>query len=60
MAEFNVLQNLQLCTQKLVCATNLGPLGEIGANFSPQLSLRTQFAEIINKKDVAENQGEKK
>ena len=30
--------------------------GEIGANFSLQLSSRTQFAKISNKKDIAENQ----
>ena len=58
-AEFNLLQNLHLCIQKSVCATNLGPLGEIGASFSPQLSSRTQFAEIINKKIITENQCEK-
>ena len=38
LAEFNVLQNLHLCAQKSVCATNLRPFGEIGANFSLQLS----------------------
>ena len=59
MAEFNLLQNLHLCTQKSVCATNFGSLGEIGANFSLQLSSRTQFAEINNKKVIAENQCEK-
>ena len=37
------------------------PFGEIGANFSLQLSLtqRTQFAKISNKKVIAENQCEK-
>ena len=59
LAELNLLQNLHLCTQKSVCATNFGPLGEIGANFSPQLSLRTQFPKIISKKIIAENQCEK-
>ena len=49
-AEFNVLQNLHLCKQKSVCTTMLGPFGEIDANFSLQLSSRTQFAKIINKK----------
>ena len=58
-AEFNLLQNLHLCTQKSVCATNLGPLGEIGANFSLQFSSRTQFAKISNKKVIAENQCKK-
>ena len=44
---------------KSVCATNFGPLGEIGANFSLQFSSRTQFAKISNKKVIAENQCEK-
>ena len=59
LVEFNLLQNLHLCTQKSVCATNFGSLGEIGANFSLQLSSRTQFAKINNKKVIAENQCEK-
>ena len=59
MAEFSLLQNLHQCTQKSVCATNLGPLGEIGDNFSPQISSRTHFAKIISKKVVAKNQCEK-
>ena len=37
----------------------LEPLGEVGANFSLQLSSRTQFTKIINKKVIAENQCEK-
>ena len=59
MAEFNLLQNLHLCTQKSVCVTNFESLGEIGANFSLQISSRTQFAKINNKKVIAENQCEK-
>ena len=59
MAEFNVLQNLHLWAQKSVCATNLGPFGEIGANFSLQLSSRTRFDKINKKKVIAENQCEK-
>ena len=59
MSEFNVLQNLHLCAQKSVCATSLGPFGEIGANFSLQLSSRTQFDRINKKKVIAENQCEK-
>ena len=35
------------------------PLGEVGANFSLQLSSRTQFTKINNKKVIAENQCEK-
>ena len=43
-----------------VFATNLGPFGEIGANFPVQLSSRSHFANIENKKKViAENQCEK-
>ena len=37
----------------------LEPLGEIGAIFSLQLSSRTQFTKINNKKVIAENQCEK-
>ena len=37
----------------------LEPLGEVGANFSLQLSSRTQFTKINNKKLIAENQCEK-
>ena len=59
MAEFNVLQNLHLCAQKSVCATNLGPFGEIGAIFSLQLSSQTQFDKINKKKVFPENQCEK-
>ena len=34
-------------------------LGEVGPNFSLQLSSRTQFTKINNKKVIAENQCEK-
>ena len=37
----------------------LEPMGEIGANFSLQLSSGTQFAKIKNKKVIPENQSEK-
>ena len=60
LAGFNLLQNFHLCTQKSVCDTNFGSLGEIGANISLQLSSRTQFfSKINNKKVIAENQCEK-
>ena len=49
LTEFNLLQNLHLCTQKSVCATNFGPVVEIGANFSLQLSSRTQFSKSKDK-----------
>ena len=37
----------------------LEPFGEIGANFSSQLSSLTQFAKISNTKVIAKNQCEK-
>ena len=37
----------------------LDPLGEVSAIFSLQLSSRTQFTKINNKKVIAENQCEK-
>ena len=59
MAEYRLLQIHHLCTQKFVCATNFGPFGEIGANFPVQLSSRSHFAKIENKKIIAENPCEK-
>ena len=58
MPKFRLSQILHLCTQKSVCATNFGPFGEISANFSVQLSSRSHFANIENKKVIAENQCE--
>ena len=49
LAEFNLLQNLLLCTLT-VCATNFGPFGEIGPNFPLQLSSLTQIVKIKAKK----------
>ena len=59
MAEFRLLQIFHLCTQKSVLATKFGPFGEIGANFPVQLSSRSHFAKIENKKVITENQCEK-
>ena len=59
LAEFRLSKILHLYTQKSVCATNFGPLGEIGTNFPVQLSSRLHFASIENKKVIAENQCEK-
>ena len=59
LAQFNVLQNLHLWAQKSVCTTNVGPFGEIGANFSLQLSSQTRIDKINKKKVIAENQCEK-
>ena len=54
--EFNLLQNLHLYTQKSVCATSTRPFGEVGGNSPLQLSSRTHFAKIENKKVIAKNQ----
>ena len=43
----------------MAASMTLEPLGEVGANFSLQLSSRTQFTKINNKKVIAENQCEK-
>ena len=50
LAELLLLQILHLCTEKSVCTTNFEPFGEIGANFPVQLSSRSHFANIGNKK----------
>ena len=49
------LQNLRLYTQKSVCATSTIPFGEVGGNFPLQLSSRTHFAKIEDKKVIAKN-----
>ena len=54
MDEFNLLQNLHLYTQKSVCATSTRPFGEVGGNSPLQLSSRTQFAKIEDKKSYCE------
>ena len=58
LAEFLLSQILHLCTQKSVCPTNFGPFGEIAANFPVELSWRSHFANIENKKVIAKNQCE--
>ena len=50
---------MHLCAELIAVFMMLEPLGEVGANFSLQLSLRTQFTKINNKKVIAENQCEK-
>ena len=50
---------MHLCTELIAASIMIEPLGEVGANFSLQLSLRTQFTKINNKKVIAENQCEK-
>ena len=57
LAEFRLSQILHLCTQKSGCATNFQPFGEIGANFPVQLSSRSHFANIENKKVIAKING---
>ena len=50
---------MHLCAELSAASMMLEPLGEVGANFSLQLSSRTQFTKINNKKVIAENQCEK-
>ena len=50
---------MHLCAELVAVSMMLEPLGEVGANFSLQLSSRTQVTKINNKKVIAENQCEK-
>ena len=50
---------MHLCAELIAVSMMLEPLGEVGANFSLQLSLRTHFTKINNKKVIAENRCEK-
>ena len=50
---------MHLCAELIAVSMMLEPLGEVGAIFSLQLSSRTQFTKINNKKVIAENQCEK-
>ena len=50
---------MHLCAELIVAFWTLEPFGEIGANFSLQLSSRTLFDKISEKKVIAENQCEK-
>ena len=50
---------MHLCAELIAASIMLEPLGEVGAYFSLQLSSRTQFTKINNKKVIAENQSEK-
>ena len=50
---------MHLCAELIAAFWMLGPFGEVGANFSLQLSSRTQFSKIIKKKVIAKNQCEK-
>ena len=51
------MKNLKECIY--AASWMMEPFGEIGANFSLQLSSRIQFAKISNKKVIGENQCEK-
>ena len=50
---------MHLCAELIAASMMLEPLGDVGANFSLQLSSQTQFTKINNKKVIAENQCEK-
>ena len=50
---------MHLCAELIAVSMMLEPLGEVGANFSLQLSSRTHFTKINNKKVIAENRCEK-
>ena len=49
------MQNLHLYTQKSVSATSTRPFAEVGGNSPLQLSSRTHFAKIEDKKVIAKN-----
>ena len=50
---------MHLCAEYIAASMTLEPLGEVGAEISLQLSSRTQFTKINNKKVITENQCEK-
>ena len=50
---------MHLCAEVTAAFWTLEPFGEIGANFSLQLSSRTRFDKINKKKVISENQCEK-
>ena len=50
---------MHLCAELIAASMTLEPPGEVGANFSLQLSSRTQLTRINNKKVIAEIQCEK-
>ena len=49
---------MHLCAELTASFWTLEPFGEIGANFSLQLSSQTRFDKINKKKVIAENQCE--
>ena len=50
---------MHLCAKLFAASMMLEPLCEVGANVSLQLSSRTQFTKINNKKVITENQCKK-
>ena len=50
---------MHLCAELIAASMMLEPHGEVGTNFSLQLSSQTQFTKINNKKVIAKNQCEK-
>ena len=50
---------MHLCAELIAASMMLELLGEVGANFSLQLSSRTQFTKVNYRKVIAENQCEK-
>ena len=55
LGEFNLLQNLHLCTLKSVRATSTRPFGEFGRQSPLQLSSRTHIAKIEDKNVIVKN-----
>ena len=55
LGRIQFIANLHLYTQKSVCATSTRPFGEVGGKSPLQLSPRTHFAEIEDKKVIAKN-----
>ena len=50
-----IANSSSIYTKKSVSATSIRPFGEVGGNLSLQLSSRTHFAKIEDKKVIAKN-----
>ena len=50
---------MHLCAELTAASWLIEPIGEVGPNFSLQLSSQTQFAKVKNKEVIVENQCEK-
>ena len=55
LGRIQFIRIVHLYTQKSVSATSTRPFGEVGGNSSLQLSSRTHFAKIEDKKVFAKN-----